>query len=209
MSAKQMPEKSKQHAGPSKIGTKARALQAAKGLAQKYGYNGFSFQHVADLVGIKKPSLYEHFKSKEQLGEALLEDYFEGFQSWANTTASFGPRERIIALFELFYLFAKDGRKFCPLTAFIADENSLPPGICRRLRKLDQYQRSWLSALIKVGKKKKLFKNSSSVDALAAFTMSQVYGGQLSARITKDPKCVYRARDQVLAVLEATCNFPR
>ena len=68
-------------------GTKARALREAQGLLQTFGFNGFSFQHIADLLGIKKPSLYDHFKSKED----ILTSVFEFMYAASNQEVSFNP----------------------------------------------------------------------------------------------------------------------
>jgi TetR/AcrR family transcriptional regulator, transcriptional repressor for nem operon len=81
-------------------GTKIRALREAKNLLQTLGFNGFSFQQIADRIGIKKPSLYDHFKSKEELGISLIEEYHESFVKWIETISVFEPRDKVGALFE-------------------------------------------------------------------------------------------------------------
>jgi len=48
---------------------KEEIIVAAVDLAAKYGFNGVSMNMIADKVGVKKPSLYNHFKSKEKLIE--------------------------------------------------------------------------------------------------------------------------------------------
>lgn len=42
-------------------------------LASKYGLKSFSMSQIADSVGIKKPSLYNHFNSKEELIKEMYE----------------------------------------------------------------------------------------------------------------------------------------
>ena len=51
-----------------------RLLQAARTLFGEYGFDGTSLQAVANRVGIAKPSLLYHFRSKNVLREAVLED---------------------------------------------------------------------------------------------------------------------------------------
>ena len=41
--------------------TAEKVLDAAEGLLKQRGYNGFSFDDVGELVGIKKPSIYHYF----------------------------------------------------------------------------------------------------------------------------------------------------
>ena len=47
--------------------TAERVVDAAEGLVQQHGYNGFSYDDVAQLVGIKKPSIHHHFPKKGEL----------------------------------------------------------------------------------------------------------------------------------------------
>jgi len=53
--------------------TSERILDAAEDLFAEKGYSATSLGDVADRVGIRSPSLYNHFKNKEALYEAVLE----------------------------------------------------------------------------------------------------------------------------------------
>jgi TetR/AcrR family transcriptional regulator len=53
--------------------TADRILDAAEDLFAEKGYSATSLGDVADRVGIRSPSLYNHFKNKEALYEAVLE----------------------------------------------------------------------------------------------------------------------------------------
>src|SRR5579871_2958490 len=60
-------------------GTADRILDTAESLAQTRGYNGFSYAHIADALGVTKASLHYHFATKAALGEALIERYDRRF----------------------------------------------------------------------------------------------------------------------------------
>jgi len=47
--------------------TKEKILTESMELFTMHGYEGTSMTKIADMVGIKKPSLYAHYKSKEAL----------------------------------------------------------------------------------------------------------------------------------------------
>ena len=63
--------------------TKERILEEALTLFAQYGYDGTGVDLIAKRVGIKGPSLYKHFKGKEDILNTLIdnaevryEDYF-------------------------------------------------------------------------------------------------------------------------------------
>ncbi len=183
-------------------GTKARALREAKGLLQTFGFNGFSFQHVADLLGIKKPSLYDHFESKEELGKSLIEEYHRSFSEWTETISIFGPREKVGALFELFYKYASSSGKLCSMSAMTADYNSLPKSMRKPLSKMFQFQHAWLKQVIEEGQKAKLFRKDQNSEELADLVLASGLGSQLVARVSGDPEKVKRIKDQALKILD-------
>ena len=53
--------------------TKDKIINEALHLFFEKGYKGTSLRDIAEAVGIKKPSLYAHFESREALGRAVLE----------------------------------------------------------------------------------------------------------------------------------------
>ena len=59
--------------------TADRILDAAEDLFAQRGYSATSLGDVADRVGIRSPSLYNHFRNKEALYTAVLERLLEDF----------------------------------------------------------------------------------------------------------------------------------
>lgn len=58
----------------SKPKTANEIKKAALTHISKYGYEGTSLNDIAKTVGIKPPSIYSHFESKEQLFLSVIED---------------------------------------------------------------------------------------------------------------------------------------
>ena len=56
-----------------------RILDAAEDLFAEKGYSATSLGEVADRVGIRSPSLYNHFRNKEALYQAVLERLLTDF----------------------------------------------------------------------------------------------------------------------------------
>jgi TetR/AcrR family transcriptional regulator len=59
--------------------TAERLLDAAEELFARHGFDATSLADVADRVGIRTPSLYSHFASKQDLYEAVMDRLFEPF----------------------------------------------------------------------------------------------------------------------------------
>lgn len=60
--------------------TKERILDSALTLFAEKGYDGVGVDLIAEKSGIKGPSLYKHFKGKEEILDTLIgrvEDYYE------------------------------------------------------------------------------------------------------------------------------------
>lgn len=56
------------------MSTKERILDEALTLFSQNGYDGTGVEQIAEKVGIKAPSLYKHFKGKEDILNALIDN---------------------------------------------------------------------------------------------------------------------------------------
>ena len=64
------------------ITTKQKILNEALRLFSAYGYDSVSVGQIARAVGIKAPSLYNHFGSKQEIFDALLDDSAKRYGSF-------------------------------------------------------------------------------------------------------------------------------
>ena len=55
--------------------TAEQILDLAETLIQTRGYSAFSYQDIADDLGIRKASIHYHFPSKTDLGVAVVDRY--------------------------------------------------------------------------------------------------------------------------------------
>jgi len=76
-------------------------LDAATAVLGSKGYDLMTMDDVAGAVGISKPSLYKHFKSKEELvGEAMVRLLDGAIEQIAGLDPALNPREKLMALLE-------------------------------------------------------------------------------------------------------------
>ena len=62
------------------MSTKEKILDAALTLFAENGYDGTSVEQIANIVGIKAPSLYKHYKGKEDILNALIDSAEERYE---------------------------------------------------------------------------------------------------------------------------------
>src|SRR5512145_2065467 len=82
--------------GPERRGeqTRERILDAAEALFADRGFEGTALRDVAARVGIRTPSLYNHFPSKEALYAAVLERVVEPLLALLSELVQADPARR-------------------------------------------------------------------------------------------------------------------
>lgn len=56
---------------------KQKIFDISIGLFSRFGYNGVSIRQIASKVGIKESSIYNHYNSKEEIMDSILNYYIE------------------------------------------------------------------------------------------------------------------------------------
>jgi len=94
-------------------------LDAATSVLGSKGYDLMTMDDVAGAVGISKPSLYKHFKSKEDLvGEALIRLIDGAVEYLAQLDDTLSPKNKLAALLEWALRVRLDGGlPFLPSTS--------------------------------------------------------------------------------------------
>src|SRR5450830_725287 len=94
-------------------------LDAATAVLSQKGYDLMTMDDVAGMVGISKPSLYKHFKSKEELvGEALIRLLDGALDYVAALDTSLSPLQKLSSLLEWALRVRLDGGlPFLPSTS--------------------------------------------------------------------------------------------
>ena len=72
------------------MSTKEKIMDAALTLFAENGYDGTSVEQIANIVGIKAPSLYKHYKGKEDILNALIDSAEERYEVMFGSEKNFG-----------------------------------------------------------------------------------------------------------------------
>jgi len=70
-------------------------LLCARHLIHESGYVDLNMDSLAEAVGISKPTLYQHFKSKEELVVRVIVDGIEEVEEYLLTASEESPLERL------------------------------------------------------------------------------------------------------------------
>ena len=65
--------------------TKHRILLEALRLFSQRGYDAVSVEQIAAAVGIKAPSLYKHYRSKQDIFDAIFEETARRYETYTDT----------------------------------------------------------------------------------------------------------------------------
>jgi TetR/AcrR family transcriptional regulator, transcriptional repressor for nem operon len=167
--------------------TREEILRVTRNLIQTRSYLGFSFQDVAEQVGIRKASLYHHFRTKEALGVQVLREASRAFLRWSDE-ASVNAEVKLNAYFDLYRWDLRAGAAMCPAGAMAPGWDCIEPQLQGAVLGLRDQQIRWLTGVFSTDPR-----NRRRAGDLAAFVFAACQGALLSARMTgavEDFECV-------------------
>ncbi len=185
--------------------TRTRILDIGEQLLLERGYAGFSYQDIAEAVGIRKASIHHHFPGKEDLGRAIVERTRQRLGGGRNTVAE--DSEQAKRQFERFLRFferlSEEGSRLCIGGRLSADYAVLPDPVRQPFREFMAEHAAWLEELCRVGQKTGAFKADMPPEEQALMLRAAVQGAVQLARADGDIE-TYRTvasvmRRQILA----------
>jgi TetR/AcrR family transcriptional repressor of nem operon len=172
--------------------TREQILAVARGFIETRSYLGFSFQDVADAVGVRKASLYHHFATKEALGIAVIRAATQGFKDWDAARAR-EPKDALESYFRMYRNTLRAGSAMCPAGALAPGWGVINDELRLAVQELRNTQVTWLTGVLGAlasaqGTREKAENGTkarrTSVASLAAYVFSVCQGALLSARMT-------------------------
>src|SRR5580658_5606698 len=127
-------------------------LDVAERLAQTRGYNGFSYADIAAHLGVTKASLHYHFRSKAELGRALIERYGRIFGEALDAIdrQTQAPRSKLQRYVEL-YNSVLSNERMCLCGMLAAEYATLPAPMQKGLKSFFDANERWLTAVLEDG----------------------------------------------------------
>lgn len=170
--------------------TAEQILDLAETLIQTRGYSAFSYQDIADSLGIRKASIHYHFPSKTELGIAVVDRYIARFGAGL-TTISDDQSQSSMTMLDFYvqpYLqFASTPDRVCLSGALAGEMLALPPELRARVDHFFRIHHAWLTKILKRGVARGEFKLAAPAPKVARFTFAALQGALLVKRTTDDP----------------------
>jgi TetR/AcrR family transcriptional repressor of nem operon len=168
----------------------ARAvLDAAELLAQTRGYNGFSYADIAATLGVTKAGLHYHFRSKADLGRALIERYRASFAAALNQIDQrFREPLKKLQHYVGLYSAVMQNDRMCLCGMLAAEYATLPAPMQAALKQFFDANERWLTGVLKAGQRAGSFGFQESPSERARVILGSLEGAMLVARSYRDPR---------------------
>jgi TetR/AcrR family transcriptional repressor of nem operon len=131
--------------------TRDRILDSAQRLIQTRSFHGFSFQDIADEVGVRKASLYHHFDSKDDIALAVLERAADWVSARMAKLEDREPTERLDGYFDMYRVIHGKGERMCPGGSFGAVLDAVSSPVQSALHRFSKMHLDWLEGVVREG----------------------------------------------------------
>ncbi|MEW5847539.1 MAG: TetR/AcrR family transcriptional regulator [Myxococcota bacterium] len=162
--------------------TREEILKTASNMLQLRGFNGFSYGHIAEVLGVKAAAVHYHFPSKTDLGLALIARYRERYGRWMKDAQGLSARERLEGYITIYSRFLQEGAKACPAGVLQAEYQAIPEEMQRETRRMVQEIHRWLTDVLEDGRRKSEFAFNGDGSDKATVVMATLQGALQGAR---------------------------
>ncbi len=178
-----------------------RIIQACDDLLYHKGYNTMSFSDIAEASGIPRGNLNYHFKTKQQVLDAVIEYRLgqtrEMLDHWERNLDS--PRERLKRFARIALNEQENVLRFgCPMGSLNTELGKYQPELQAISRQQFDLFREWLV---------RQFRDlcpERDADALALHLLTQTQGVAVVAQVYADASLIRREVEEILAWLDGS-----
>ncbi|MEA1830903.1 TetR/AcrR family transcriptional regulator [Methylobacterium durans] len=169
--------------------TRAELLAEAETLVRGRGYAGFSYADLSEAVGIRKASIHHHFRTKEDLGFALMGAYEARYDAALGTIVADHPDAigRIEAYGRL-YLGGVEQGLGCLCAALATEGDALPPRLREAVVGFFDRHIAWLEGVLRQGQADGSVRADLDTAAHARVVISTLEGALLMERLLGGPR---------------------
>jgi TetR/AcrR family transcriptional repressor of nem operon len=171
--------------------TRDKILNSALRLIQTRSFHGFSFQDIADEVGIRKASLYHYFDSKDAVALAVLERIAGLVKGRMEELEGLTAVERLRLYFDVFRGLQGKAERMCPGGSFGAIFGAISTPVQAALHRFTKTHLDGLESIVRDGVARGEFAiGDQRPRDIAVQIFAGIQGALLTGRLTGDPHVI-------------------
>lgn len=181
-------------------GTKDHILQTAAGLIHRQGFNNTTIDAILREGGVGKGNFYYYFRSKEELGYALIEKYRADFDERILDT-TFGrkkdPLKQISAFLDAVVQWQQELKCCggCPLGNLAAELSDLDEGFREKLAEIFESWRLRIEQALNQARDQ--LQPGTNARQLSEFIVASLEGGIMLSKLKKDIRVLEACTQQL------------
>ena len=163
---------------------KQQILDVTAEILQTKVFSAFSYQDISERLGITKAAIHSHFRTKEILGNALLEQYHELTMNLQAQAEAAGDTawEKLNAYVAALVRIVIEENQVCQVTLLQIEHNVIPESMRKKVSLIYNQENVWLAKILKQGRDEgeMIFRGSPEDQAFLIFAVFQ--GAMMNAR---------------------------
>lgn len=164
-----------------------RILDSAERLVQTRGFNGYSYADIAAELDLTKAALHYHFRSKADLGKALVVRYADRFaHALAEVDDAQPDAATRLAVFAQLYIDVVRRGRMCLCGMLAAEYQTLPASVQQPVVAFFDANEAWLADVLELGRADGSLRFDGTPIEMARFVVSELEGAMLLARLHDD-----------------------
>lgn len=192
--------------------TKEQILQAACRLIHLYGFNNTRLDQILRESGVGKGNFYYHFKSKDDLGHAVLDRLALWTRERVGRVIFRDDGDPIEEIFSLFALVLEMQRETgcvggCPLGNLALELSDIHDGFRQRIEEILTTWRDQISNAITRAQARGQLAQNVHPERLAEFIIAGIEGGILLAKARKDLSVLEGCLDELKRYLNVCASM--
>lgn len=168
---------------------KTKILELAKDLIQESGANAFSYQDLANILGIKKASIHYYFPHKNDLLIELVEFYSSKLQFFLENLShnEIAAKTKMDKYLEMYQAISSSKNKLCLCGILAGEIVTLSPILREKINKFFLLQETWLIEVLEEGLNSKEFNlKGAASNSVAKTILASLQGALMIARSLSD-----------------------
>ena len=186
--------------------TRGRLLQAAFREVYRSGFQSAGLDTILASTGVTKGALYHHFKSKEGLGYAIVEEVLgpDLHAKWLRPLqAGKDPIDALIGIVQAESVRPEDVRGGCPLNNLAQEMSPLDEGFRKRLATVFHAWQEGIASALREGQIEGRVRRDVKPAEAAGFLIATLEGYVSLAKNAQDPKVMKTGIKNIVVWLES------